>query len=555
MFGQTNKILLFVVFSLMFSSRISLAQETNKLKDTDLDGISDNAEVTVYKTDPNKADTDGDKYLDAQEITDKTDPLDPNSHHLSVVKEQSSKWISDEMPLMWYIGRISGIAAFVMFTFVACLGLMMTSKLLLKIKLLSVPGALETHSFIASILAFSLVIAHIVALMFDEYIHLSITEVLVPFTLFRNIKSSLDFDLNIPIALGTIALYLSVVLIVTSQLRNKVIPSKIWRLIHYSSFIFYITFMLHGILSGSDSKELWMQILYASSFILVLTLVLLRIFAKKYFLPKRSVTPPTTPIPSQTKEKFLTPKNPPRKRTGQLVSRSQHTERVAEIKISMNEQNKMEFIAGQFISLKVGDNVYRSYSISSDAKNTLGFEMLIENKHIGIGSNYINALKIGDPVEFVGPSGRFILPNNVDKNIVFIATGTGVAPILSMLQKLIDIKYTKPIRLYFGVYCAQDVLKKDFLDMCEKTLKDFKYYLVYQNDLTEEDKKDSHVSQGLVTKIIDLSDTKDTIYGICGHPNMCTDMVALLEKSGVTHENIFHEKFSVAVKPATTSIA
>jgi len=538
---------------------------TGVAKDSDLDGISDVSEVTNYNTDPTKADTDGDHVLDAQEIFDKTDPKDPNSNLLDSSANNSKTLVNTELPIIWMVGRISGIAAFVMFTFVLCAGLMMTSKLLLKFPIFSAPDALETHSFNASFIGLSLLAVHIVSLMNDNTLKLNIPEVLIPFYFQSTVKSAIGYDISFGLALGIIAMYLALILVITSQLRNKVIPAKIWRMIHYSSFIFYLTFIAHGFSTGSDSGELWMQVLYVCSLVLVVGLLLLRIFGKKYFLPVRKKSTPNAPQNSApvveheaekvsqiaaapaptTQRNFPTPK----KHIAKLISKSQQTARVVEVKVQL-EGDEMPFVAGQFISLCVAPKTFRSYSISSTANNSKGFSMLIENKHVGVGSNFINALSIGDKMELVGPSGRFVLPENLNKNVTFIATGTGVAPILSMLQQLIDTKFDKEVRLYFGVYGAQDLLKKDFLDYCEKNLKSFKYYLCYQNDLTDEDKKDPHVFQGLVTERIDLSNPTNTIFGICGHPNMCTDMKALLLSKNITEENIFHEKFSVAVQPA-----
>ncbi len=544
-------------------------------KDSDLDGITDLTETTVYNTDPTKADTDGDQILDAQEIFDKTDPNDAGSNLLTESEINTKTLVNDDLPLFWMIGRISGIAAFVMFTFVLCAGLMMTSKLLLKFPILSAQGALETHSFNATFIALSLLAIHIVTLMNDKILKLSIPEVLIPFYFHTDVRSVLGFDVSFGMALGVIAMYLSLVLVITSRLRNKVIPAKIWRTIHYSSFLFYLIFMAHAFFTGSDSGELWMQVMYISSLVLVIGLLLLRIFGKKYFLPVRKKTTPdapqnTAPVAQPNAESVSQITNPvtvapapkskttktetrifpaPKKHLAKLISRSQQTARVVEINVEL-DGSEMPFISGQFISLCVAPKTYRSYSISSPANSAKNFSMLIENKHVGLGSNFINAMSIGDKMELVGPSGRFVLPENLDKNITFIATGTGVAPILSMLQQLIDEKFDKEVRLYFGVYGAQDLLKKDYLDFCEKNLKSFKYVLCYQNDLTDEDKKDPHVLQGLVTERIDLTNPMGTVFGICGHPNMCTDMKALLQSKNIPEENIFHEKFSVAIQPA-----
>ncbi|MFA7663033.1 MAG: OmpA family protein, partial [Patescibacteria group bacterium] len=62
------------------------------LVDTDSDGINDNAEVNIYKTNPLKADTDGDSYSDGQEIMSNYDPNDPTpSKKLFTIEEELNK--------------------------------------------------------------------------------------------------------------------------------------------------------------------------------------------------------------------------------------------------------------------------------------------------------------------------------------------------------------------------------------------------------------------------------------------------------------------------------
>jgi len=218
MFGkhdQIRKILLtLVVATIALSTNFSLAETT---QDSDMDGLTDDAEITTYHTDRTKADTDEDGVLDAQEILDNTNPTDPGSNLLNTYKlDVAQPLFRTGSPVMWYIGRISGIAAFVVFTWVTCFGLLMTSKFLLKFKVFSAPTALETHSFSASIIGLALVVIHAGSLMFDSTIKLTLPEILIPFTVIRTFKSALGFDLNLPISLGILATYLALVLVTIS---------------------------------------------------------------------------------------------------------------------------------------------------------------------------------------------------------------------------------------------------------------------------------------------------------------------------------------------------
>ena len=288
-FGEKIRIfqycLLFLVALMAYSMPLgAYAQDTKRL-DSDVDGLSDFVEIDKYKTNPGMYDTDSDGVGDSQEIlTDKTNPLDANSSILKDAERSAMRLINTEDPLIWYVSRVAGIASFIMFTLVVSMGLLMTSKILLKVPFLKSPDALKMHSFNATIVAFGLMLIHFLSLMFDSYIKLTPLEILVPFVVERDLTSALGFNFRIPIGIGVIAFYISILLIVTSQFRRKLPSMKIWRTIHFSSFLFYVLFVVHGITAGSDTKELWMQLIYAWSIIQVSSLILLRIFGKKYFL-------------------------------------------------------------------------------------------------------------------------------------------------------------------------------------------------------------------------------------------------------------------------------
>jgi sulfoxide reductase heme-binding subunit YedZ len=280
-FGK-SKIIFFSFLLIGFSTFVN-AQE-NTLKDTDFDGISDESEISLYNTDINAPDSDGDGVLDYQEVLDRTDPNDPASNKVQQLK--IARLGDKDYPLMWTIGKTAGVASFIMFTAVIIMGLTMTSKILLKYRIIPPPDIMESHSFTATFIAFLLIIIHFGSFLFDDFIGLTLNEALIPFLFKRNVVSGLDYNLTIPVGLGIIAFYIGALLLVSSHLRNKVVPAKLWRVLHYSSFLFYITFLVHSFMSGSDSDQLWLQLIYIGSLVLVIPLILLRIFAKSIFLPK-----------------------------------------------------------------------------------------------------------------------------------------------------------------------------------------------------------------------------------------------------------------------------
>jgi DMSO/TMAO reductase YedYZ heme-binding membrane subunit len=264
--------LLFTAMLFSYSLTASAA-----VKDTDADGLTDQAEIQIYHTDPNNPDTDRDGVSDGQEVLNGTNPIDPSDSvpHAKNFSNPGILGAPEKFP--WYFGRAAGILALILLTASVAFGLVMSSRAFLTI----IPGA-DSYEFhralsLASIIA---VIVHFASFLFDGFIRLTFAEALVPYLFNRQgLTSSAGFDTRIPVMLGVIAFYLIIILILTAELRTKM-PPKVWRIVHSVSFAAYPIFLLHGFMSGTDSKEGWMRAIYAFSFALIALLILIRIISR-----------------------------------------------------------------------------------------------------------------------------------------------------------------------------------------------------------------------------------------------------------------------------------
>lgn len=226
-----------------------------------------------------------------------------------------------------------------------------------------------------------------------------------------------------------------------------------------------------------------------------------------------------------------------------IVSKiTQLNDKDTEVIVDVVDPIGFEFAAGKFISLNCGNELFRAYSISSSPliKNQVGIIAAVG--HDGVGANYIRGLHIGDSVEFVGPSGRFVLPDILSENVTFVVTGTGIAPILSMLDYLESIKTTSKIKLYFGIRNKNELFKLEQLEQFKNTMQHFDYTLCFSQDVPEE--LSSVSVKGRVTENVKID--INTQYFICGNPYMVEDMNNKLLANGVT--NIFYEKFTIPRK-------
>ncbi len=137
--------------------------------------------------------------------------------------------------------------------------------------------AWSIHRAIASTLLIS-VATHIGALLFDTFINLRIVDVLVPFVSpYRPLL----------IALGITGFYLLLLVLATSLYTMNRFP-RFWRIVHYFSFVMFLSIFFHGLLIGTDAKVWWVRLVYWATAVLVVGLGVYRLWWKHHQDPTRT---------------------------------------------------------------------------------------------------------------------------------------------------------------------------------------------------------------------------------------------------------------------------
>jgi sulfoxide reductase heme-binding subunit YedZ len=153
---------------------------------------------------------------------------------------------------VWYTIRATGIIAYVLLTLCVVIGLLISNRLLPSGRIRV--DFFEVHSFMALlVLAFGGF--HALALLVDNYIGFSPSQVFIPFTSTYRPAS---------VALGILGFYATAV-IYASFWARRLIGYQAWRVLHYGSFLTFIAVTMHGILSGADASSSWMVMIYAAS--------------------------------------------------------------------------------------------------------------------------------------------------------------------------------------------------------------------------------------------------------------------------------------------------
>ena len=138
-----------------------------------------------------------------------------------------------------------------------------------------------------------------------------------------------------------------------------------------------------------------------------------------------------------------------------------------------------DFAPGQFVGIEAhfdGRGYRRSpYCILSAPADAPRFDLLVRAVPEGPLSLYLSELQPDDEVLFRGPTGRPMAPRFNDRELVLMATGTGVAPLICLARHLLATGYPHPISLWWGLRLAEDVCLTDELDDLAATYDRFRY--------------------------------------------------------------------------------
>jgi ferredoxin-NADP reductase len=232
---------------------------------------------------------------------------------------------------------------------------------------------------------------------------------------------------------------------------------------------------------------------------------------------------------------------PPQLYVSRLEDYTVLNDKYVQMAFELVEPNHLEFFPGQYISIKVdASGTRRSYSISSSADITHGFELLIDTAPQGLGTKYLTSLAVGDQMPFIGPMGRFVLMDENEPAVYLIATGSGIAPFFSMAQQLLQVqKTTKEIHLYWGMRHAHHLFWLDTFAEWEDTFPNFHFHPVLSQPIPE-----WTLSRGRVTDVLNAQELpQEAGYYLCGNAAMIAQMMQILEKKRVAPVNIHYEKF------------
>ena len=213
---------------------------------------------------------------------------------------------------------------------------------------------------------------------------------------------------------------------------------------------------------------------------------------------------------------------------------------VIEVSLRLPPNSNFGYISGQYVNI-ISGLIKRSYSIANAYQANSLLTFFIKRNENGLMSNYwFEKAKAGDLLRIEGPLGSFFLRKNELDNIIFLATGTGVAPIRAILENLsktVNQFKNKNLWLYVGGRYEKDLFWNPSELCCINNLK---YIPVLSRGSTEWEGEKGYVQDIVIKHNIQL--TKAQVYA-CGSNNMIESARKVLLEKGLDKNNFFSDAF------------
>ena len=223
---------------------------------------------------------------------------------------------------------------------------------------------------------------------------------------------------------------------------------------------------------------------------------------------------------------------------------------VAILYLKLPSAERLQFLAGQYIDILLKDGKRRSFSLANAPHDDQFLQLHVRKTPGGAFSNYVfEEMKERAILRFEGPLGTFFLREDSDKPMVFVAGGTGFAPIKAIIEHALHHGIDRPMVLYWGVRSLKDLYLPALAARWKQDHPDFAFIPVLSDPLPGDQwqGRTGFVHQAVLDDFRDLSGYQ--VYA-CGAPAM-TDIAkkTFVEERGLPEDEFYCDAFTHSVDP------
>jgi glycine betaine catabolism B len=338
---------------------------------------------------------------------------------------------------------------------------------------------------------------------------------------------------------GMVGLVLMVPLAATSTngMIRRLGPAR-WKALHRLAYVAAAAGALHFymLVKADLSRPLWFAAALGLLFLyrLIAHYLQLRTDARKY----RSAPPAAAPLRSKPWSGQL--------RVAQVFDETPDV-RTFRLVSTNGPRLPFDFLPGQYLNLSLmidGRKVRRSYTIASSPSRIGSCELTVKREERGLSSRHLHdAVRTGDLLDVIAPAGRFTFTGVEAGDVLLIAGGVGITPLMAMIRYLTDLSWPGAIDLVFSVKTERDIIFRDELDALRKRHPNLRVTVTLTRDAGEGwIGERGRITPGLLAKVVPGIVSRPV--HLCGPTEMIDPTRRMLRDLGVPDESIHEESFT-----------
>jgi CDP-4-dehydro-6-deoxyglucose reductase, E3 len=235
----------------------------------------------------------------------------------------------------------------------------------------------------------------------------------------------------------------------------------------------------------------------------------------------------------------------PRILPARVAKKEQLAHDVIALHLQLPASERLQFKAGQYIEFILKDGKRRAFSIANAQHDSEFLQLHIRVIPGGVFSEYVaNELVEKAILRIEAPFGNFFLREDSQKPIIFVAGGTGFAPVKGIIEHMLFNNIQRDIILYRGARQMQDLYMHE---LCEKWA-EFTPHLTYIPVISEPEGDAWQGRVGLVHEAVlaDIQDLGNYQAYVCGAPDMCEVAHTSFVQRGLLADEFFSDAFTFA---------
>jgi len=216
---------------------------------------------------------------------------------------------------------------------------------------------------------------------------------------------------------------------------------------------------------------------------------------------------------------------------------------VIALKVTLDNNERLQYHAGQYIEFILEDGKHRAFSIANSPHDDDRLELHIRHVDGGLFTDFLfQNMPENSSLKMQGPLGNFYLRENRNRPIIMVGGGTGFGPLKAMIEHIEFINFSQPVHLFMGVRALRDLYMDDMVKNWMNNNSNLRFTPVLSDPMEEDNwqGQTGFVHSVVASQFPDMSDYD--IY-MSGPPPMVNAAVELFTQKKALRENMFSDAF------------